>query len=146
MAKCPNCPQFTGKNVENDPEDNLEVSDDGVVTGTVRIYNACEECGTELEETTFDVEIDLSDLVAEHRKECKNLKEKGDGLSLSANVSRTDEAGRDRYGKPIANPRYRKRMYGIEVEAHLTCDACGEQFADGDFEDSVQASGMEWIA
>lgn len=67
--KCSNCPRFTSKDTDTEPEGDLEVSEDGMVSGDVRIHNDCEECGGELEETSFTVEIDLTAAVRAHLAE-----------------------------------------------------------------------------
>lgn len=231
--KCSNCPQFTSKDTDTEPEGDLEVDDEGSVTGDVRIVNNCAECGSELEETTFSVEIDLTDEVAAHMKEkhpdvlaaraeaekkpakavklpplvgvdafdnCKNCHKyfmshvdpksglavgqhpkkqpkdaralqcpkdwsgrrragttfepggKGKAadrdlsLSVESEMSRTDETvTKDRKGRQIKRSRYMKRLYGVEVSATVTCDTCGETIGTGEFKDSIQASGMDWI-
>lgn len=145
MAKCPSCPQFTSKDTDTDPEGELEVDAIGVINGDIRIVNTCAECGTELEEATFQIEVDLSAQAAGHFK--VEHEDKEQELSVQFDVSRTDEISRkDRNGKPIANPRYQKRMYGVEGEVRLICDECGVEIYSEKFADSVQASGMEWIA
>lgn len=143
--KCPQCPQFTSKDTDAEPEANFEIDEDGTVSGDVRIANLCADCSTELEEANFTVEIDLTSEVAEH-KAAYHPKKSMD-LDVDADVGRTDETKRtDRRGKPIKNPRYWRRYYGIQVNATVRCVTCSEDIASGTFEDSIQASGMEWIA
>jgi hypothetical protein len=225
--KCSNCPQFTAKDTDTEPEGDLDVDDNGLITGDIRIYNACEDCGNELEETTFSVEIDLTDAVRQHaeqkhqawlaeaekprpkvkdkpidprtldmfdrcrtcgrywqshyirvgkrrvnvlgiapapfkdarKAECVGneghfvLKPKtvkgangAPDLSVESDITRTDDTQTtDRRGRKIRNPRYMRRLYGIQVEATIKCNTCDEDIATGNYSDSVAASGMEWI-
>lgn len=141
--RCPSCNKFPAKDTNQDPEGDLEVSDDGVVTGDVTIRNSSECCGEDLEETTFSVEIDLFSDVEDHVKD-KHKDGKTPSLSVSGDITRTDEMQtKDRHGKPIKSSRYQRRLYGIAVNATVHCDDCNEDIASGDFADSVAASGME---
>ena len=140
MPKCPNCPQFTSKDTDVDPELDAQVDDDGLVRVNARIANACSECGEELEETSFDLEIDLSGEIQEHRD--SKHKGKSTTLEVDADGSRTDELQtKDRKGRPIKRSRYMRRLYGIDVEATVTCE-CGETFTGRDSEHTT-ASGMD---
>jgi hypothetical protein len=240
--QCPSCNKFPSKDTDTEPEGDLDVDEHGMVTGDVRIVNTSECCGDELEETTFTVEIDLTEQVeahlrakhagylAERDKPKPKVKDKpipwgsvdrfdrcrtcgkyfmshfvtirgrdhtvdarkvkmptdarkakcrldrfermrkriteadahfvpapkhektpakrdanaAPSFSVETEMSRTDEMQRtDRKGRPIKRSRYMKRLYGIEVEATVTCDDCGETIATGNFSDHVQASGMD---
>jgi hypothetical protein len=132
-----------------DPELNLSVDDEGVVTGSVRIANHCAECGQELTEGLLDLEVDLSDAIREHRDEHTPKDFTGTDIPGHTTLELTDDGGSrtdelvktDRRGKPITNFRYMKHLYGVEVEVTVTCE-CGETFTDK-WRDSVQASAME---
>lgn len=140
MPKCPNCPQFTSKDTDVDPEIDARVDDDGAVNVSVRLVNSCSECGDELEESNLEIEIDLSAEIRAHRDE--EHKSKVTELSVEADGSRTDETQtKDRHGKPIKSSRYMRRYYGVEVTATVTCE-CGSEFVAGG-SDKVAASGME---
>lgn len=155
MPKCPNCPQFTSKDTDVEPEVEVEADSEGMVTGNVRLVNQCEDCGEELEETSFTVEIDLTKEVAEHRKKCKGDRKpirpgKASDkptreLTVEEECSRSDETQTvDRRGKRITNPRYRRRYYGFDLTVTLNCDDCGEKgIASGTFSDKTTAGGME---
>jgi hypothetical protein len=63
--RCPDCNKFVSFDVDGDPEVELEADEStGEVTGTVRIVNACQECGAELTEATFDVDVDFEGAAA----------------------------------------------------------------------------------
>jgi len=159
MPKCPNCPQFTEKDTDTEPTVEIEVLDLGEVQGSVRLVNCCSECGEELEECNFDVEIDLTEEVAEHRKTKAHTKaivadaiksrpalaNKGNRLTVQADCSRSDRTQtKDRKGKPITSSRYMKRFYGYDLTVTIDCDDCGaKQIATGTQSDETSASGME---
>lgn len=145
--KCSNCPQFTSKDTENELEGDLEIDAAGVITGDVRIFNTCQECGNELEEYTFNVHIDLSQEVAQHRDDIHSEDKDLCELSMvDESIERTDETQqKDRNGKLITRARYKRRYYGIEVSVGVSCDDCEMTLAEGTFTDRVAASGMEWI-
>lgn len=58
--RCPDCNKFVSYDESAEPEAMLEVETDGTdeatVSGTVRVVLTCAECGTELKETSFDVD------------------------------------------------------------------------------------------
>lgn len=137
--RCDQCNKFVSFDTDVDPEPTLDVSPEGVVSGSVRIVNQCAECGQELKEATFDVDIDLSDEVEEHKKEHKA---KEHDLELAEDLSRTDRRQTtDRKGKPIKNPRYQKQYYGAEGTVTVSC-SCGWS-TTASWSDEVQGSGME---
>jgi hypothetical protein len=85
--RCPDCNKFVSFD-EADPEVNdLDVSDNGSVTASVRIVNTCAECGTELKEAMLELE-ESPDLAAHI----------GEGHTLSIG-----EGGCDRTGRSSAN-------------------------------------------
>lgn len=144
--RCPDCNKFVSYDADGDPEIDVEVSEDGQITGTVRIVNACGECGTELKEYTFDVDdSSIVDDVATHHKD--KFKHKGKDSDRSLEISddggsRTEETvTKDRHGKQIKLSRYMKHLYCAEATFTVTC-ACGETWEVG-WSDNVQASGMD---
>jgi hypothetical protein len=142
--RCPDCSKFVSFDTDSDPEiNNIEVDDDGNVSGEVRIVNTCAECSSELTEATLEIEEDMTDDITAHREAFPDEKDAHDTLDVdTAGESRFDEMVRkDRNGKPIKNSRYMKRLYGAEVEITVTCK-CGETFTRT-WRDSVQASGMD---
>lgn len=135
--RCDTCNKFVSFDADTEPEVDLRVENDGEVSGSVRIVNTCAECGEEMTETTFDVDIDLSEEIAEHRKTCSER-----DLDLNEDVSRFDEfQTKDRRGRPIKLSRYQRHYYGIEVKVTVTC-GCGATFED-EYKDMVSGSGME---
>jgi len=137
--RCNDCNKFVSYDTETDPEIGLDVSSDGHVTGSVRIVNTCQECGSELKEANLDVDVDLSAEIEKHRL----LKGKHDDLSVSDDGgSRTDRTqNKDRNGKLITNRRYMKQFYGAEMTITVECE-CGEKF-EASWAEEVQASGMD---
>ena len=127
MARCPDCSKFVSHE-EQEPE--IEVEMDGsAVTGTVRIVNACQDCGTELTECTFDVHEEITDADAH----------KGGGHAMSVEVSLEERTSR-------AEGRGRKprTFYGFSFHYIVTCSCTpGEEVQSGDATDDCQASEME---
>jgi hypothetical protein len=68
MARCPDCNKFVAYDDSQDPEHNVDVDPEGRISGDVRVFLACNQCGTELKEGSFDVEKDLSVEFEEHVK------------------------------------------------------------------------------
>jgi hypothetical protein len=144
--RCDSCNKFVSFDSEVEPEINIDVTDDGVVTGDVRIVNGCAECSAELTEVTMTVEADLSEQITAHREECKAdpaNTDKHDTLEVEAEGERFDRMQTtDRSGKPIKNPRYQKHMYGVSLDITVTCE-CGAKFTADTWSDEVQGSGMD---
>lgn len=166
--RCPDCNKFASFDTETDPEINVEVAEDGQITGDVRIVNTCAECSTELKEATLDVDDDgIASQLEDHRAAMVAAKLAEIESSGGAIAQRTAEAVRievedehkiesgdsdsgqrtDRFetktrtGKPIKNPRYQKHLYGFEAEVTATC-SCGESFTTT-IAGEVAGSGME---
>jgi RecJ-like exonuclease len=137
--RCPDCNKFVSFDTDTEPEvDDLEVDESGRVTGTVRIVNTCAECGAELKEATFDLEIDLVNECEDH----VNEEGKDSPHSLEVESDSAERTERED-GKPGTPARYRRHYYGAEVRVTVTCD-CDTAFkAEGEWSDDVQGSGME---
>jgi len=149
--RCPDCSKFVPFDSDADPEVEIEFDADAyTVSGTVRITNNCEECGQELTEMTFDVDIDVSDEVKKHWTTVGDWKDGDPPLEGHTGVEMAnDDASRsdryettDRRGKTIKNARYQKHLYGAEMALTFTCE-CGEQFHDEQWSDEVPGSAMD---
>jgi len=109
-------------------------------TPEVRVMIPCGECGTELKDTTFEMEMET-----EH--ECDQLPEvtpvEGIEIEGEFEVEATDDyKTKDRHGKPIKNPRYQAHLYGAEVTAKATCPFCQEEI-EFSASDQTDSSSME---
>jgi hypothetical protein len=130
MARCSSCNKFVSFD-EQDPEVNdLEVDESGHVTVSVRIVNACADCGQELTEFTFelegDVELEKPEGDHEHELEVEEV-----------SCERTQRQD----GKAGTPSRYRRNFYGAELVAQVTC-SCGFEH-EVTLQDDVQGSGMD---
>jgi hypothetical protein len=139
MPYCYGCSAITGKDTEVEPEVQSGPDFDpesGGITASVRIANACTDCSSEIEESTFDLEGEVD--VTEHQGE-------GHELTLEdVEWERTDRnQTKDRNGKPIKSYRYQRRFYGVSGEAVVSCSCQEEPVGSVVLEDEVQASGME---
>ena len=145
MARCPDCSKFVG-NDQAEPEAELEVDSDGSVTGTVRIANQCDQCGNELTEYTFDVEIELDEV--EHEKWAmhqaaveKDHEDPKQDLNHTLDIT---------YGyiestvRSEGRGRGTKTFYGYNLDFVVKC-TCGETFS-GKASDDVQASSMDSLS
>ena len=134
MARCPDCNKFVSYDESTEPEVNVDIDSEGTITGDILIVLACAECGTELKETTFAIEIE-SELREKHE---------GEGHELAVEVASAEMTSRqdvtDKKGKPIPI-RYRKTYYGVLAVLHMTC-SCGLS-KEVSFEDEIQASALE---
>lgn len=142
--RCPDCNKFVAFNTDADPDVDLTVSDDGVVTGTMRIMNACEECGTELTEATLEPELDLSEAAQKHVDEKHPDHPDAKGGLVMWDLEVTSQSRTDRSEGSGRRPR---RYYGAEAEVEITCRLCentDDPFSiSGTVSEEVQASGME---
>jgi hypothetical protein len=142
MPRCDSCNKFVSLDSESDPEVNIDVSRDGDASGEVRIVNTCQECGQEMSETTFTLDVAAPDEVEEH---LKTTVDGGHSLSVElVNASRTDRyVNKTPAGKIIKNPRYQKHMYGAEGTVQWTCTCDKEWGVEQDWSDEIQASSMD---
>jgi hypothetical protein len=130
MPRCNQCNKFVSLE-EEDPEiEELEVDEDGCVTGSVRIVNNCGECGDGLREATLEIDADHSEAVKAHK--CDKKK---DGLEI-------EQGDAERTQKTEGKGRGMKTFYGASVSYEINC-ACGETIVEHTWEDHVQASGMD---
>jgi hypothetical protein len=142
--RCPDCNKFVG-NDEQEPEvESVEVEADesghATVTASVRIVNACADCGTELTEATLDLEAEVTLEPADHKCPSETAGEEP-ALDLEAEETSSERTNRSD-GKPNTPSRYRRTFYGAQVEATVKC-RCGKIETTVTLADEVQASGME---
>ena len=141
--RCDSCNKFVAFDTETDPESDVDIDSEGVVSGTVRITNNCEECGQEMKEATFYVDVDLSDEFAGHINEHKDDVDGAHSPELTFEATRTDRfVSKTRTGKAITNSRYMKHMYGAEGTIDVKC-SCGGWEHSQEWYDEVAASAME---
>lgn len=144
---CPDCHRFPSFD-PGDPEVEIEVSDEGMVTGSARIVLNCGGCGQEMKEANFDVEVDLTEEVAEHRKKhpkCDSLEV--EETSEFTDRSETSKTKTLKNGQVKVTPipyRYQRRFYGCAVDVTVTC-GCDKDGLDaaGHWEDETSAGGMD---
>jgi len=146
--RCPDCNKFVSFDADTDPEIDCDVDEDGHITGSVRIVNQCAECGSELKEANFDVDVNVEDKLHDHWK-ANGWKGKGAAPEGHRELDLSDDSGSrtertqttDRHGKPIKSHRYMKHFYGAEATFMVACE-CGETF-EVQWSDEVQGSGMD---
>lgn len=142
--RCPDCNKFVPYNSDEEPEtDQLEVSDEGQVTGSVRIVNSCEECGTELKEANIDIDHTLG--LDESGKDGHGSQSTfEEGQTIEAHTGEGHELsfeaageGRDSYN--TGRGRRAPTMYGFEIEFKVTCSC--QKAAGSTIDDIVVATG-----
>jgi len=140
--RCPDCNKFVSFDEQEPEVESIEINEDGGVAASVRIVNACADCGTELKEATLDMEWEPPDGTL------KDHIGKDHELSVGENgCERTSRSGYLKKGVFVsAFGRYAKTFYGAEVEFSITC-SCGKlEAVEGSMADDVQASGMDELA
>ncbi len=122
MPRCSACNMFCATELQEPTEDGIEwLARDGEIGigGSIELSLMSECCGMEVATASLDVE-DMS-IELEHAKDCKD----DDAVDVGFEVSETDRyETKDRHGKPITNPRYRRHYYGVEITATATCSSC----------------------
>ena len=103
------------------------------INGTVRIALTCAECGDEIKQHTFDVEIDVSEHLDNH-----DCPEANTGVGWS--VEENDIEATTRQHPP--NARRRTTFYGASVNFKLQCN-CDEVDVEIPWQDEIKASQME---
>lgn len=132
--RCDSCNKFVSFDSETEPEVDLSASG-SEVSGTCRIVNTCQECGQELTEHTFDVEVEVDEHDVEKCKEELDIDQ--------TDAERFDEMQtKDRRGKPIKSMRYMKHLYGVRVTVGVSCSECGFK-GEVEWSDTVAGSEME---
>jgi hypothetical protein len=140
--RCGDCIKFVSfdTDVDTEEEGSPEVSGDNF-TASFRRVLTCAECGTELKESTIEIEHDFAGDIAEEKK-CSN--EDGHSFEVeSCEASPTTETvTKDRHGKPIKSSRYMKTLYGVEAAVTLKCEHC-DATVEFTASESMQASSFE---
>jgi hypothetical protein len=130
--RCPDCNKFVPLDTDGDPEVELEADETtGEVTGTVRIVNACQECGAELTESTFDVDVEFEGAAAHMEK---YPEDEAHSLDLP-------EPDVERTCRQQGRGRGTRTFYGAQASLTVRC-RCGFEEA-GHWEDESQASSMD---
>lgn len=131
MPRCESCAKFVGLELQDPEVDSLDIDAEGGITAQVRIVRNCADCGTEMKEATFDLELEVpEDIVADHKGEGHELEVEEDGIEM------IEEGG----------GRYKKSYYGAEVKCTVSCSCQKEgdgPLWEGTWDDKIPASGMD---
>lgn len=120
MARCSSCNMFCSVELQ-EPEADLEVNDEGLVTGTVRLLLSSECCSEEVAEANVDLEIDTQ---LEHDEKCGDQSVVIDDESADA----TDRyQTTDRHGNHIKSLRYQRHFYGADIAVAVRCVVCSAE-------------------
>lgn len=161
--RCPDCNKFVAYDDSNEPEaDDADIDRDGHVSGTVRVYLTCAECSTELKEANFDLDVDMTEVVAAHHKAvaaaqadkladavAKAEAEGADVEKVKADFEEAQEACEleveveaELASRTEGKGRGTKTFYGYHATLKVKC-SCGHEFADEEHTDDMQASLMD---
>jgi hypothetical protein len=118
LMRCPECKKFVSYGEPN--TDNLEVSlENGSLTLAGELVLPCAECGTDLASASLEAEENILDLF--NLKPDEELGETAEDEIADSSLRGADRtAGTDRHGRPIKNPRYAKRYYGVEATVTIS--------------------------
>jgi hypothetical protein len=129
MARCPDCNKFTSYAGDEEPElEDATVDDEGGWNASVRLHKDCGDCGTELAETTFDIDGQV-DLDGDHAKH--------DGFEIDVEDLQQSE---DSEG----TGRGRRTYYGFTAIVRITC-SCGVEVYNQEHGDRCQASSLDQL-
>jgi hypothetical protein len=145
--RCPDCNRMVSYNTEEDPEANIELDNEGHISGDIRRVLTCGECGTELKETTFDIDQDAAGALieVEPKTQCPTGDDHEWDWETADEPSVSPTEGRettDRRGKKITNPRYMKTLYGVMIDGEVKCKHCPAK-ATYSFEENQAASSFD---
>ena len=137
--RCPDCNKFVSYDDSAEPEVNdLEVSPEGGISGSVRVFLPCGECGTELKEYTFDIDTEV-ELPKGHV--CKHAEQPGCPTHVAGTACAV--CGWDGVAKPRSYPiRFHRfepgkrsiRFAGDKESTPLIGDCGNQVFAEGEEE------------
>lgn len=130
--RCPDCNRFVSLDSEVEPEVDVDINEEGQVTGTARMVNACGECGGELTEYTFDLDEEADDATA-HMESFPEDQRGKHKFTCEGSASRMDSFGKG------SRPAH---FYGVSVDILVKCE-CGKHESTVTIEDQVQASDMD---
>ena len=133
--RCPDCCKFVSMDTETEPEFDEPSAEDviAVCTVDVRITNNCADCGTELKEANFSLELEGAEPGDGEKTPHENCKGE---LTLDFVCERSDRSD------SAKNPRYARTFYGVEVTVEVKCEKCGFKH-NAVVSDECQASGMD---
>lgn len=151
--RCADCNKFVPYDTEAEPEGDLEISEDGQLTGEVTRTLPCGECGTELKSGAFDVDQDLNEIItpvegteAEPGKVCAGHKHTWDWPNSEITLEPTERLNdKDRKGNQIKLRRFMTQMYGFQASGDVLCKDCGikgewavgDEMSAGSFDEQV---------
>lgn len=146
--RCSDCNKFAAYDDSGEPEvENLEVDHQGSVTGEVRVVLTHDECGTELKEANFEIDIEVTNFKNTDSETFDPKQHEGEGHELSiecdsSEITSRSETTNPKTGKPIP-ARYAKTYYGYRADLSLSCECGGSWSAEA--ADDMQASAMDEI-
>ena len=146
--RCDQCNKFVSYDDGQEPEAELDL-DDGQVTGTVRVVLPCAECGQELKEGTFDVDVDIREDLEKHNREKHADKiskdEQGNEL-IEVDNFEVEMNGCEMKTRTKGKGRWTETFYGHSTEFCVNCSLCPASdngVVCETIEDDLKASSMD---
>ncbi len=129
--RCPDCQKFVGLET-NEPEvEDIDIDNEGHISGSIRIVRNCADCSTELKEYNFDIDADVDIEEPDEPKDGEKPHEHE--LSIEETSCDSTETG---------GGRYKKNMIGYCLSYNVKCSSCDFE-TDGSIEDSTPASSFD---
>lgn len=142
---CPGCNRFAGLETEEPELNDSDITPDGEISLSVRVYRTSSCCGEEMKECNFEDETSIDEVIehiAEHKENGEEYTLEVD-VELESTERMQTHAVNRKTGKktPIKNMRYAKSYYGYNAAITVKC-SCGEEF-EGEYGNDEQASAFE---
>ena len=146
---CPSCNKFAAYDTSSDPELDLEVEsrdsqDEAIAisgSASITLTSAC--CGDELKSACFEVVMEANS-ANKPLCACKDFPVTSESAEIT-DRRETEQVKRKPNGTEIRRSvpsRYQRQFYGVHVDVEISCD-CGKTKLTAEFDDEIQASGMD---
>lgn len=128
--RCPDCNGFRSYDTEAEPQGDLEISDEGVITGDITRDLPCVDCSTVLKSAEFNVDQDLNEIVDVQLQVvkgsvCTKAHDWDWENAPQPSVEPTERLNDiDKNGNKIKFARFMTKYYGIEVSGEVKCKDC----------------------
>jgi hypothetical protein len=156
MARCNDCNRFVSMELGDSPDLTLDVDADGVVSGDVTITRNCAECGTELKEGKFDINVTISEAAAHMQEHTdaylahEKARAAAELATIEAGGDIDDEDDIEEFELSIENEEAeateggtsRKPTYGFRATFSIVC-SCGKFEHDGEADDEMSGGEMD---
>jgi hypothetical protein len=120
--RCPDCNKFVGLEMDDPDLEDIDISDNGEITATVRIARKCADCGNDMKEALLEMSDEVPQDIADRHDGEKHK------LSIEETAVEPIEEG---------GGRYAISYYGATVHYAVRC-SCQKDDADPIYESSME--------